>query len=114
MAVEPAIQTKRPKILSLVCLLGFFSAPLVFVISFLPEVKALGISFQALIWVTLSIGVVCLIGLWEMKRWSVVCYTGLIVAQAATELAMGKIGIGSYIYPLVVMGVGWSNYKRMT
>ncbi len=68
--METTIQ-KRPKLLTIVCVLGFtwivFSFPAVFS----PSVKKLGDWYPALFGLIVALSFIAYIGVWHMKRWGV-------------------------------------------
>ena len=96
------MQDERPVLVTVICILGFLGVPLTFLLSILtlvPEFAALtGQVFP--IWYSvfsIVLAVLYLVGLifiWKMKKWALVCYTTLVIAD---YIAMFSIGIASYL-----------------
>ena len=62
---------KRPKILKIVCILGFFSIVFSFLAVFSPSVKRMGDWYPALFGLIVAASFISYIGVWHMKRWGV-------------------------------------------
>jgi len=58
---------------------------------------------------------ICLLGYWSMRRWSVVLYGVLIVAQCVIGVATAWLPFtwGAIVVQLIVLGVGVANYGKM-
>jgi hypothetical protein len=61
--------TKRPTVLSIVCMLGFAWVLFTFPGVFSPSIKKLGVFMPAIYGLIISATFISFIGVWYMKRW---------------------------------------------
>jgi hypothetical protein len=72
---------KRPKVLTLICVLGFIGVILSIPSIFSPFTKRLGMWFPALFGAIVACHFIALIGIWHLKRWGVELYVGTFLAS---------------------------------
>src|SRR3972149_4061526 len=92
--MESIIIRKRPKLLSLVCILGFIWIVFSFPAVFSPSVKKLGDWYPALFGLIVAISFISFIGVWHLKRWGVSLY---IIAFFIKEIVLILINDINYI-----------------
>jgi hypothetical protein len=66
--------TKRPTILSVVCILGFCWVLFTFPGVFSPSIKKLGVFMPAIYGLIVAATFISFIGVWHMKRWGTELY----------------------------------------
>lgn len=66
--------TKRPNILSIVCMLGFAWVLFTFPGVFSPSIKKLGVFMPAIYGAIIAATFISFIGVWHMKRWGTELY----------------------------------------
>jgi len=135
-----SLQGKRPILITILCILGFLGVgfPLISdgpfksivrdVIfqqggpSYVPTTRELIIqqysSFIPILIFTTLLGLIGLVGYWKMRKWGVYVYTAMaILSIGYYGLIIGISGIFSSIpllvFPLVIVGVGFANLKKM-
>jgi hypothetical protein len=62
---------KRPKIISLICILGFVSTIFTFPQVFSPSIKKMGILMPALYGILVASNFIACVGIWYFKKWGV-------------------------------------------
>ena len=110
---------KRPKLITVFCVLGFIGVPFVLGGLFIPTARDLiiqqyGSSFVPITLFTTLLGFIGLVGYWKMRKWGVYVYTTMAVLSIGYGLIVGIPGILGYILPLVIVAVGFANLKKMT
>jgi len=107
---------KRPGIISVVCVLGFFITLLSFLWVFSPFIKKLGDWYPALFGIINTCGFISFIGIWHMKRWGVHLYAltffirtsiFILIEDTGTTMIAGVINSIIFIVLLCIF------YKRM-
>ena len=104
---------KRPRILKIICILGFISIVFSFLAVFSPSVKKMGDWYPALYGLLVATSFISYIGLWHMKRWGVQLFIVTFFVKEIFSAMNGEIHIGGifitilYIIPMLVF------YKRM-
>ena len=97
---------KRPKLLTITCILGFIWIVFSFPAVFSPSVKKLGDWYPALFGLMVAASFISYIGVWHMKRWGVRLF---IITFFTKELILifikdvSLVGITFSIYFIVTM-----------
>jgi hypothetical protein len=97
-ATAPA---RRPVLITIICVIGFIGVPASLLLLFSDRISLLPSWYPALLAVSALIGLVCIIGLWMMRRWAVYTYTGFFVANQLLMLATGLWSPMALILPLI-------------
>ncbi len=105
---------KRPTIITILCIIGFIGAAFAIPIVFSPLAKQIAPWYPPYVGAGVLIGVIALIGLWKMKRWGIYLYTGYFFITSIVLIASGLWSMTSAIVPLLVIIIGFSQYKKMT
>ncbi len=104
---------QRPTIITVICVLGFLGAAMSVLAFLSPIMQALGSFYMGWMFVSVLVGLACMIGMWKMKKWSVLLYTTMLAANQVFMLAKGVWSPMSLLIPLVVVGIGWANISKM-
>jgi hypothetical protein len=110
---------KRPTIITVFCVIGFIGVPFVFGGLLIPSARELliqqyGFSFVPITVLSSLLGLIGLIGYWKMRKWGVYFYSAMAIISIGYGLIVGIPGILGYILPLVILGLGFANLKKMT
>ena len=104
---------ERPLAISTICILGFSGILLVFpAIALMPDGLVLSWYPPYLIFSAL-IGMACILGLWQMKKWAVYFYSAFIIFNLIALLYLHVPTIYTLIIPMVVIAVSWLHIKKM-
>lgn len=104
---------KRPGIISVICVIGFIGALAAVPLIFSDISKQMGTWYPPYLAVSAVVGLVCMIGLWTMKKWSMIAYTAFFCINQGVLLALNAWNIFALIIPGIVIAIGFSKYKLM-
>ena len=104
---------KRPGIITAICVIGFIGVLATVPLVFSDMSKQIGTWYPPYLAFSAVVGLVCMIGLWMMKKWSIVTYTIFFAMNQAVLLAFGVWSIFALIIPGIVIAVAFSKYKLM-
>ncbi len=105
--------SKRPGIITAICIIGFFGTLVAISMIFSDTSKQIGAWYPPYLAFSAVVGLVCMIGLWMMKKWSIVTYTAFVGINQVVLIAMGAWNIFALIIPGIVIAIGFSKYKLM-
>jgi len=75
--------------------------------------RSIGAWYPPCLAISAVIGLVCMIGLWMMKKWSIILYTAFVVVNQLVMLAMGAWNVLALLIPAIVIVVGLSQFSKM-
>lgn len=104
---------KRPGIITAICVIGFIGALVTIPLIFSDISKNIGAWYPPYLAFSAVVGLFCMIGLWMMKKWSIIAYTGFVGVNQVVLIAMGVWNIFALIIPGIVIAIGFSKYKLM-
>lgn len=122
---RPPVAKVRPTSITVICILMALGLIYALVQLFTSQSQALGGWYVAMQVFSLVVGVTCLIGFDLMKKWGVVLYTIVTVIDFAATLGILASFPGAlsspyalviflpFIFRLIVIGVGFSQYSKM-
>ena len=105
--------SQRPTAITVICVLGFIGAALSALLIFSPVASAVGSWYPPFLAVACLAGLASMIGMWMMKKWGVLLYTGMFCVAQAVMLAKGLWVPFAVLIPLVVIGIGFANFAKM-
>lgn len=104
---------KRPGLITAICIIGFigtlFSIPLIFS----DIAKTIGSWYPPYLAFSTIVGLVCMIGLWMMKKWGIITYTAFVGINQVVLMVMGVWNVFALIIPGIVVAIGFSKFKEM-
>ena len=107
-------KARRPTSLTVICVIGFigslFSLPLVFT----SPAQQIGTWYPPFLAFASLTGLVCMVGLWMMKKWAAYAYIGLVAVNQLVLYAMGLWSILALLIPAIVVCVALKNFSKMT
>jgi len=80
---------KRPGIITAICILGFVGAAFTIPMIFSDIAKSIGTWYPPYLAFSVVFGLVCMIGLWMMKKWSIIAYTVFAAINQVSLIAIG-------------------------
>ena len=108
-----SIIIKRPKLITLVCVLGFIWIVFSFPAVFSPSVKKLGDWYPALFGLIVAVSFISYIGVWHMKRWGVSLFLISFFIKQTILILINDINYSGIIFSILFIGVMVFYYKRM-
>lgn len=103
----------RPKIITVICIIGFIGSAAAIPIAFSDMSRQIGNWYPPYLILSIVVGLICMIGLWTMKKWSVIVYTAFAFINQVVLLTLGVWNILALIIPGIVIVIGFSKYKLM-
>lgn len=104
---------KRPVIITVICVLGFIGSLLNFLMIFSEVAKNNGSWYTPYLIFLGIIGLICMVGLWKMKKWASYVYIGVLILNQFILIAMGTWNVVELVFPAVLVGVILSQVNKM-
>ncbi len=104
---------KRPKILKIVCILGFFSIVFSFLAVFSPSVKRMGDWYPALFGLIVAASFISYIGVWHMKRWGVQLFIVTFFVKEILAVSVSDFSIAGILFSVLCIFPMLLFYNRM-
>jgi len=110
---EKPEEKKRPTAITVICVLGFIGAAFTIPLIFSDIAGQIGSWYPPYLGLSAIIGFVCMVGLWQMKKWAAYTYTGFVGLNQIVLLTMGVWNIMALIIPAIVVGIALTHLKKM-
>ena len=108
------METTRPPVLTIICLLVFIGAAVSIPLRVSAVLHGDGSWYPLLIVLDEALGLVAFIGLWKMKKWSIVLYTLTYAIAQGVLLVTGGWNLLGLMLTVIVIVTGFYYYRRMT
>jgi hypothetical protein len=105
--------SERPVAITIICILGFIGAALTIPAIFMSAASGIGAWYPPYLAFSAVVGLVCMIGLWKMMKWSVFAYTAFVVLNQVVLFSMGVWSIFALVIPAIVIAIGFAYLSRM-
>jgi hypothetical protein len=110
---ENPYSKKRPTAITVICVIGFIGAVFTIPLIFSDIAGQIGSWYPPYLGLSAVLGLVCMIGLWKMKKWAAHTYTGFVALNQVVLLEMGVWTIMSLIIPGIVIGIALTHVDKM-
>ena len=107
------IPNKRPGIITAICIIGFIGAALTIPLIFSSIADSIGAWYPPYLGLSAIVGLVCTIGLWQMKKWSVITYTVFAAINQIVLMVNGVWNVFALIIPAIFIAIIFSKFKEM-
>jgi hypothetical protein len=111
---EASKEPKRPTSIFVICVLflisAFFTIPLIF----LPISLQIGAWYPPFLAFSSVVGLICMVGFWNMKKWAVYTYIGFTAFNQVVMIAMGVWNVFALIGPAILIFFLLKNVSKMT
>lgn len=88
---------KRPRIISIICILGYLSVLFTFPQVFSPPIKKLGVFMPAIYGILVASHFIGCVGIWYFKQWGVQLYLLSFFAKTLFYLTTYQTGFSFYV-----------------
>lgn len=111
--------TKRPVIITILCVIGWIMVILNFMVAFSPSVKKIGEFYPALYSLVMCLAFIAFVGIWYMKRWGVELFIASFFAKDILSVLMGDFAkpggmfMGSLVISVLIILILLFYYRRM-
>ncbi|WP_317899838.1 hypothetical protein [Aurantibacillus circumpalustris] len=92
---------KRPRIISIICIIGYLAVLITFPQVFSPPIKKLGMFMPALFGILISAQFIACVGVWYYKQWGVQMYLLAFFAKTIFFLTTQQTGFSFYFGGLI-------------
>ena len=112
-------RAKRPTSITIICVIGnlgmLIAVPLIFSpIAQQIVAQQIGSWYPPYLGFSSVIGLVCMVGLWMMKKWAAYTYTGFVALNQIVLLAMGAWNVLALLIPAVVIFFALKHVSKMS
>lgn len=107
---------KRPRIISLICIVGYLSVVVAFPQVFSPSIKKLGVLVPAIYGLLVAAQFISCVGIWYFKQWGVQLYVLTFFAKTLFFMLSQQTGFSFYtgmIVSVVFVIILLRHYPRM-
>ena len=111
---ETIEKARRPTSITVICAIGFIGAIITVPLIFSPIAQQIGAWYPPYLGFSAVVGLICMVGLWMMKKWAAYTYTGFVAVNQIVLLAMGVWSIMALVIPAVVIFFALKNVSKMT
>jgi hypothetical protein len=111
---ETTETAERPTSITVICAIGLIGALMAVPLIFSPLAQQIGTGYQLYIGLSSLIGLVCMTGLWMMKKWAVYTYIGLVAVNQIAFLVMGIWTVMALLAPAVVIYFALKHIDKMS
>lgn len=111
-----AVLYKRPKLLTIVCIIGYLWIVVTFPAVFSPAIKKLGDWNPAIYGAIVACSFISFIGVWHMKKWGANLYIATFFAKQIFLFLIGDDGASTYagiFFSVLFITTFLIYYKRM-
>jgi len=105
---------KRPTAITVICGIGFVGAVVTVPLIFSSIAQQIGAWYPPYLAISAVIGVICMVGLWMMKKWAAYLYTGAAALHQIVMVAMGIWNIMATLIPAVIIFFVLRHRAKMT
>ncbi len=111
---ETLAKAKRPNSIGIICAIGLLWAILAIPLVFSPEIaRQHGSWYPSYLAFSIAVGMVCVVGLWFMRKWAVYTYIIFAVIDQVVRVVAGVWNIVYLLMPAVLLYFAMRNISRM-
>ena len=103
----------RPTSITVICVLGFIGVAMTLPLISSDNARQIGSWYPPYLELSAIFGIVCLVGLWYMKKWAPYAYATFVGINQIILIAMGLWSAAALIVPAVVASIALSHVKKM-
>ena len=104
---------KRPTAITIICILGFIGAAFTIPMIFSDLAAQVGSWYPPYLGLSAVVGLVCMLGLWKMKKWAAYTYIVFVALNQRVLLAMGVWNIIALIIPGIIIWIVLAHINKM-
>jgi hypothetical protein len=118
MDTSPPIEATQPSnsrsgIITALCVLMFVGVLFTVPIIFSQIARDIGAWYPPLLAFSAVVGIVCMVGLWNMRKWPVYAYTAFCGVNQVILLATGLWSISAIALPGIFIAIMFSQLSKM-
>jgi hypothetical protein len=105
---------EKPLVITAICVIGIINAIQMINLGFSPMSKQVGAIYPLYFSLSVVLSVVCIGGLWLLKRWAALLYGAVLICNQIVLLLMGYWELSAAIIPVVVILLMLKHLGRMS
>ena len=105
--------SQRPVAITVICILGFIGAALSIPLIFSSTASSIASWYPPLLGLSAVVGLICMIGLWKMKKWGVFLYTAMAAVIQVVLFSTHLWTPASLIFPVIIIAIGFAYLSKM-
>lgn len=103
----------RPAVITAICVIGLINAIQMVNLVFSPMAKQVGAVYPLYFSGAVLLSLLCIAGLWLLKRWAAMVYSVLLIANQLVLAAMGFWEITAAIIPAAIIALLFKHLDQM-
>jgi hypothetical protein len=111
---ESGWNPKKPLIIAGVCVIGIINAVQMINLVFSPMSKQVGAIYPLYFSLSVFLSLVCIGGLWFLKRWAALTYGAVLICNQIVLMLMGYWELSAVIIPVVIILLMFKHLDRMS
>ncbi|MFZ2169275.1 MAG: hypothetical protein WAW61_06500 [Methylococcaceae bacterium] len=105
---------EKPLVITAICVIGIINAIQMINLVFSPMSKQVGAIYPLYFSLSVVLSLVCIGGLWLLKRWAALVYGALLICNQIVLLMMGYWELSAAIIPTVIILLIYKYLDRMS
>jgi len=104
---------RRPLVITLLCVFGLIGAATNVPTIFADAARKVGAWFPPFLSLSVAVTVICMIGLWKMRRWAVFVYTGFAIVALVLALVIDRWNVTAQLVRAGFIVLMFSQISKM-
>ena len=105
---------EKPLVITAICVIGIINAVQMINLVFSPMSKQVGAIYPLYFSLSVVLSLVCIGGLWLLKRWAALVYGAVLICNQIVLLMMGYWELSAAIIPTVIILLIYKYLDRMS
>ena len=106
-------QNSRPVAITVICVVDFIGAVGASLLIFSNIAATVGRWYPPYLGFSCVVGLLCMIGLWIMKKWAVYVYTVFFVINQIVLLMTNRWNLLGFLLLIIIIGILWAYIRKM-
>jgi hypothetical protein len=104
---------EKPAMIIAICVIGLINAIQMINLVFSPMSKQVGALYPVYFSFSVALSLICIAGLWLLKRWAALLYMALLICNQAVLVAMGYWEVTAAIIPAAIILLLFKHLDKM-
>ncbi|NOT11782.1 MAG: hypothetical protein HOP23_08130 [Methylococcaceae bacterium] len=105
---------EKPLVINAICIIGVINAIQMFNLVLSPMAKQAGAVFPLYFSTSILISLLCIAGLWRLKRWAALVYTALLICNQVVLMIMGYWELAAAVIPVAIILLLFKHLDKMS
>ncbi|MGR8941857.1 MAG: hypothetical protein ACU83P_09750 [Gammaproteobacteria bacterium] len=104
---------EKPAVITAICVIGLINAIQMINLVFSPLSKHVGAIYPVYFSVSVVLSLICIVGLWMLKRWAALIYVVLLICNQMVLMVMGYWELTAAVIPVAIMLLLFRHLDKM-